>query len=365
MSVGTAVLGSDTTGPSDDELISHALAFLEASAATAPLDQRIDFLRRTKGMSDGQIAHSLDLFHARTPKHVVFLAPGAAPGHYNPLIPLIRSLVDAGISVTVFSDGRPTDGRDGEVTDASPIGRALLAAGAALRYYRNDGRLASEARLHASWWGRQFQRLPALIDDLRSLTPAATVVVYDVFMAVAPVAAHICGLPSVGMITYAGPGMMVSSESAANRAAFAPIREWLADEFGFDQNDFGMPSMSWSVQRLTRCAHIPPPHPAAWLCTRLTLTPRVQSAVCVVLQVRRVDGTQSRLYVRGALLRATYPRAAGPLWGAHICMHWVDACWRCAAGRGSAGARAAARLHGRGHVSLRRRHTSHGRCHVC
>ena len=214
--------------------VEAAVDFLIRSSE-APLERRLGFLRRSKGLSEGQISEACRLLDMRTPKHVLFLVPGEAPGHINPLLPLIRSFCESKCVVTVFADGAPTSSaREGEVHDESPLGRAILATGASLRFYRNDGRLASEPRLSATWWGRQFQRLPALVDELRALQPPPTCLIYDVFLGVAPAAAHICGIPSVGMITYCGPGMMVSSESESNRAAFQPIREWLTEICGVD-----------------------------------------------------------------------------------------------------------------------------------
>ena len=55
--------------------------------------------------------------------------------------------------------------------------------------------------------------VPALVDELRALRPPPTALLYDVFLGVAPVAAHICGVPSVGVITYCGTRRRAASRS--------------------------------------------------------------------------------------------------------------------------------------------------------
>ena len=231
------------------DIIAQAVSFLERSKE-APLEPRLAFLRK-KGLTDEQIAAAVALMN-ETPqaviepaKHLLVLAPGEAPGHINPVLPLIRAFRRAGWDVTVFVDGSCTSDRPGEVHDQSPMGSALRAAGAALRYYRDDGRLNDEPRLTRSWWGRQFQRLPALVDDIRALSPMPSIIVYDVYLAAAPVAARICGVPSVGLITFSGPGVRSASESASSRLHFDPIAEWLMETVKLNLYTFGIPSTSW------------------------------------------------------------------------------------------------------------------------
>jgi UDP:flavonoid glycosyltransferase YjiC (YdhE family) len=253
---------SSRSAPAAASLIEQAVNFVVHSEGTAPLERRLDFLRRSKGLSDEQAREVVRLAEARTttadvqppgtptsePKrHVVFLVPGEAPGHIHPLLPLIRSFCEGGeCLVTCFADGAPDSEREGEVSLTSPMGIALQAAGASLRFYRNDGRLATEERLNRKWWGRQFQRLPFLIDELKKeLQPPPDVLLYDVYLAIGPIAARVCGIPCVGIITFSGPGMMTASESDANRAHFEPIREWLKEATGLELYEFGLPALSW------------------------------------------------------------------------------------------------------------------------
>ena len=234
-----------------EELVLQAVSFLERSRG-APLERRVAFLR--KGLDDASISEALTrvgedvhLNHAEASSghHVVFVVPGEAPGHIRPMIPLIKAFREAQYAVTVFADGSADSDREGEVSHTSAMGKAIQQAGARLLFLRDDKRLAAEPRLQQNWWGRQYQRLPALVDDLRSLRPPVTALVYDVFLGVAPVAARICGIPSVGFITYSGPGMMRSAESPATLAQFEPVRQWLSESSGLDLLSFGLPSLSW------------------------------------------------------------------------------------------------------------------------
>ena len=235
-----------------EEIILQAVSFLERSQG-APLERRVAFLRK-KGVDDAAIGIALDRVGedwqstaslGSPAGHVVFVAPGEAPGHIRPMLSLLKAFRANGYAVTVFADGSANGDREGEVTHTSAMGKAIQRAGARLLFLRDDGRLSAETRLQKCWWGRQFQRLPTLVDDLRSLQPPVAALVYDVFLGVAPVAARICGIPSVGLITYSGPGMMRSSEGPETRAQFDPIRRWLSESSGLDLLSFGLPSLSW------------------------------------------------------------------------------------------------------------------------
>ena len=137
----------DAAAPS--RLLLDAVSFLHASAS-APLPARLDFLRRRKGLSDEDLEMAVDMLEERTPKHVVFCMPGEAPGHVNPLLPLMRQLRGSDVEVSVFADGRATAAREGEVSDDSAMGRAIRSTGASLAYYCNDGRLNDVACLTQS-----------------------------------------------------------------------------------------------------------------------------------------------------------------------------------------------------------------------
>mmetsp|Transcript_134555 Transcript_134555/g.429801 ORF Transcript_134555/g.429801 Transcript_134555/m.429801 type:complete len:196 (+) Transcript_134555:232-819(+) len=51
--------------------------------------------------------------------------------------------------------------------------------------------------------------LPALLDDLRALKPAPTVIVHDPFIAFALMAGHVLDVPAITFLTMPGPGTFI------------------------------------------------------------------------------------------------------------------------------------------------------------
>merc|ERR550532_261633 len=89
------------------------------------------------------------------------------------------------------------------------------------------------------------QMLPALLQDLRALAPPPSAIVYDPFLAAAPVAAHVLGLPAISLFTMMGPGVM-SKASEVMEAGFErkpwveKPRQDILKQYGFDVFAQGM-----------------------------------------------------------------------------------------------------------------------------
>ena len=176
---------------------------------------------------------------------VVFLQT-LGQGHINPTIPLVKALTDENVNVSYFADHQGPPGLD-YVNSDSPLGAAVLAAGGKLRTYRNCDELRGEPRLEGMLNSR-WLRLPALVEDLRSLSPS--VCLYDPFNPVFPAAARIVGCEHVAIIPHSGPGTMAALETEVHREKSRGVREWLLETYEIDLFDLGLPASSWYSQSL-------------------------------------------------------------------------------------------------------------------
>lgn len=92
--------------------------------------------------------------------------------------------------------------------------------------------------------------LPNLIEDLRTLSPPPSVVVYDTFLAFAPVAAHALGINSIGMLTMPGPGALKRPDAVIDDIESKPWvqgpREALLRDYGYDILKGGLVMESYS-----------------------------------------------------------------------------------------------------------------------
>jgi len=86
--------------------------------------------------------------------------------------------------------------------------------------------------------------LPRLIEDLRAFKVSPTVIVYDPLLAFAQVAAHVLGIPAVGMLTMPGPGVMTMPDQVRDMWMSKPWvqgpRTEILARYGFDVLQRGM-----------------------------------------------------------------------------------------------------------------------------
>eukprot|EP00614_Pseudopedinella_elastica_P024345 CAMPEP_0172631712 /NCGR_PEP_ID=MMETSP1068-20121228/180718_1 /TAXON_ID=35684 /ORGANISM="Pseudopedinella elastica, Strain CCMP716" /LENGTH=494 /DNA_ID=CAMNT_0013442935 /DNA_START=85 /DNA_END=1570 /DNA_ORIENTATION=+ len=173
--------------------------------------------------------------------HIIFLET-VGQGHINPTIPLVAELKALGCRVTYFADADgPHDDVD-FVSENTPLGKAVIAAGADLRGYRVDQKLRDEPLL-AGFIGSRWHKLPGLLEDLRSLQPRA--ILYDPFVAAFSAAARIVGVPAMALVPHSGPGALATTETELAIERAAGVREWLKAEHGLDLFELGVPSASW------------------------------------------------------------------------------------------------------------------------
>lgn len=210
-------------------------------------------------------------------KTFLFVFP-AASGHLNPALPLARSLVEAGHSVhflcfepmrDAIEDTGATFHSSLEILPELYTGRRPGIGGAirALQeeYGLPDIFICSFLKLHAVQLEMQ---LPGMIRLLNRLAPA-TVIYCPVASAFAAYAASVVGVPSIALLTFAGPGarelawraMLADSninmeEFDQELAQFAPNREAVArlkQKFGLDHPlGFSRPFGMMDVQLLSQ-----------------------------------------------------------------------------------------------------------------
>ena len=175
------------------------------------------------------------------PPHIVFLET-VGQGHINPTLPLLAALVAKGCIVTFFADSEGNLPPDDMAREDTPLGTAIIAAGAKLRSYHFDQELfETEPRL--SGLNARWLKLPALLNDLRELQPDG--IIYDPFNPLFPAAARILDIPYIGLVPHSGPGTMASAETPEALERAAGAREWLMETHGLDLFTLGVPSASW------------------------------------------------------------------------------------------------------------------------
>ena len=190
-------------------------------------------------MSRGTTAH-------RAP-HIVFLQT-LGQGHINPTVPLVHALTQRGCVVTYFADAEGPPGKD-YVSPSTPLGQAVLAAGATLRSYRMDPSLCDEPRL-SGFLNARWHRIPGLLEDLRALRPKPRMILYDPFNPTFPAVARIISCPHMALIPHSGPGTMASVETEENKEKARGVRDWLLEHHGLDLFELGLPAASWYSRTL-------------------------------------------------------------------------------------------------------------------
>ena len=240
--------------------IAAADAGISTSVASSVAAKRLERSQQRLAASPQQ--------HSHVPgPHVVFLEM-ASDGHINPVLPLISELCNRGCLVTVFV--APSIAQD---TLA-----ALKQTGASTCMYRDDGRIARTEPLLAARTFRQgvvgteLRWLPSLLDDLRALQPAPSILLYDTFITIAIVAGLLAGLPTVGLIPHCGPGWLASDETDAAVAELSGPREWLRQHYGVELLEHGQPPLGWfhnstSLNLVLTCQELfsPPSSQQEWV----------------------------------------------------------------------------------------------------
>jgi len=179
-------------------------------------------------------------------QHIVFMNLPAT-GHMNPTLPLVTRLVARGCRVSYFVDQSMQSvveaagatwfpHRCGSDTEFNA--RALPES--ASKKYVPEGTPVEEVQsLPLCGLLCAAERvLPSFLEDLAAMQPPPSAIVYDPFLAHAQVAAHVLGIPAVGMVTLAGPGALATpdvtkAEWDAKPWVAGPARA-MFDKYGLD-----------------------------------------------------------------------------------------------------------------------------------
>lgn len=188
-------------------------------------------------------------------QHIVFLNLKST-GHMNPTLPVVAELAERNCKVTYFVDAAQQEvveaagarwhrfrcAHDPTVSGATGTSKLddfgikeLVPPGTPEKEY--SGMLNG-----LPYWTEQI--LPALIEDLRALTPTPTAIVYDPFLAAGPVAAKVLGIPAVSLFTMPGPGTFSKGDSINEALEAKPWvdrpRRAIAEKYGVDMFENGM-----------------------------------------------------------------------------------------------------------------------------
>jgi len=178
--------------------------------------------------------------------HIVFMNLPAT-GHMNPTLPLVARLQAAGCTVSYFVDASMQSVVEAagarwhpfRCADLDLKGMMKLPAEAMSQYLPDEAAREEYERMPFASMVRSAELcLPALLEDLRAMEPPPALVVYDPFLAVAQVAAHVLQIPAVATVTIPGPGVLAIPD-AVKKAWDA--KEWVAGParnilktYGFD-----------------------------------------------------------------------------------------------------------------------------------
>lgn len=169
-------------------------------------------------------------------RHHVIVLEGASPGHIYPTLPLVAAMRAGGSTVTYFI----------ATTADESVANAVKSAGASLRFYREGpDHLLDNVTFRQRVVSTELRWLPPLIEDLRTLSPPATLLIYDAFITIGPATATLVHLPAVGIIPHCGPGWLAPIETDAACAELESHRLWLKQRCGLDLLTYGHPPCSW------------------------------------------------------------------------------------------------------------------------
>jgi len=165
--------------------------------------------------------------------HIVFMNLPAT-GHMNPTLPLVARLHAAGCAVSYFVDASMQSVVEAagarwhpfRCADVDLQGMQMLPAEAMSKYLPDEeAREEFERMPFASMVYSTELCLPALLEELRAMEPAPALIVYDPFLAVAEVVAHVLQIPSVATVTMPGPGVLAVPDAVKQTW---DAKEWVA-----------------------------------------------------------------------------------------------------------------------------------------
>jgi hypothetical protein len=171
----------------------------------------------------------------------------------NPSLPVVAQLVARGCKVTYFVEesmkvvveaagaswlpfrypgssftGILLNPNDFEGLSADVLETVGIPPGTPSQHYQFPSSLLLNAQLV----------LPDLIKDLQSLDPVPCAIVYEPFVACAPVAAHALKIPGISLLTMPGPGVLsyptAMFEMAEAIGWMSKPRQWIQDTYGLD-----------------------------------------------------------------------------------------------------------------------------------
>jgi len=177
----------------------------------------------------------------------------AATGHMNPTLPLVKELTARGCAVTYFVEDTMREvveaagaaWRPLRYPDSNFTGTLKKLDSAGIAKYVPEGTPEKDhAQMVAGLAYTAECILPALLEDLRELVPAPSVIVYDPFIVFAQVAAHVLRIPGISLLTWPGPGVLVRPVGAVEEIEAQPWvegpRRAIEEAYGFDIFERGM-----------------------------------------------------------------------------------------------------------------------------
>jgi len=179
--------------------------------------------------------------------HIVFMNI-AQTGHMNPTLPLVADLTSRGCKVTYFVDSKMRSivesagamwhpFRYAHAPDLSGFPEKLDEAGVAALVPMGTPEEEYESFHNGILYWTECM-LPALLEDMRALMPPPAVVVYEPILAGPRVAAHVLGIPAVGMFTMPGPGCFNMPDQVVDELEAKPWvqlpRQRVAERYGID-----------------------------------------------------------------------------------------------------------------------------------
>merc|ERR1712107_389858 len=196
--------------------------------------------------------------NAGVKSHIVFMNI-AATGHMNPTLPVVAQLVARDCKVTYFVEDSMKMIVEAVGASWHPFRYPCSNFTGILRNPKDFGSLTPEVLETVGIPpGTRYEEyqfpvsillnaqlvLPNLINDLQALDPAPCAIVYEPFVACAPVAAHVMDIPSISLLTLPGAGVIslpsAMHEQAENGVAWiSKPRQWISKNYGLDAFETG------------------------------------------------------------------------------------------------------------------------------
>jgi len=180
--------------------------------------------------------------------HLVFMNVKGA-GHVNPTLSIVAELKARGCQITYFVDEELRSYAEAAGASWRPFrpGHHLWELDeAGIAKYVPEGTPKERYNSLPQSQARAAELLlPALLEDLLSLEPKPTAIIYDPFVSSARVAAHVLQVPAISTLTMPGPAVLekpkvVQEAWEAEPWVDGPRRAIIA-QYGFDIFEEGMP----------------------------------------------------------------------------------------------------------------------------